>query len=73
MEVGVDPLEQPSLVTEVKTITLTLPRAPTANELKQKFLAYRVSDTSYKYYCLVCDKMYTSRYGLHFIYLSTVV
>ena len=30
------------------TALLELPRAPTGNELKQKFMAYRVSDTSHR-------------------------
>lgn len=43
---------------------LNLPRQPTPNELKQKFMIYRLSDTSSRYICLVCDKMYTSRYNI---------
>ena len=43
---------------------LNLPRQPTANELKQKFMIYRLSDTSSRYICLVCGKMYTSRYNI---------
>ena len=74
MEVEVDPLEPtgrqeptPTVKLEKKAaepVVLNLPRAPTANELKQKFLAYKVTDTSFKYFCLVCDKMYTSRYNI---------
>ena len=44
--------------------TLNLPRQPTAQEVQQKFMIYRLSDTSNRYICLVCDKMYTSRYNI---------
>ena len=44
--------------------TLNLPRQPTAQEQQQKFMIYRLSDTSNRYICLVCDKMYTSRYNI---------
>ena len=43
---------------------LNLPRQPTASEVKDKFMIYRLSDTSNRYICLVCDKMYTSRYNI---------
>lgn len=43
---------------------LNLPRQPTAQEVKQKFMIYKLSDTSNRYICLVCDKMYTSRYNI---------
>ena len=43
---------------------LNLPRQPTAQEVKQKFMIYRLSDTSNRYICLACDKMYTSRYNI---------
>lgn len=43
---------------------LNLPRQPTASEVKEKFMIYRLSDTSNRYICLVCDKMYTSRYNI---------
>ena len=43
---------------------LNLPRQPTESEVKEKFMIYRLSDTSNRYICLVCDKMYTSRYNI---------
>ena len=44
--------------------SLNLPRAPNVNEVKQKFMVYRLSDTSSRFICLVCSKMYTSRYNI---------
>ena len=65
MEVEVDPLEPTSRPEQGEgSAAITLPRPPTANELKQKFMAYRVSDTNHRYICLVCEKMYTSRYNI---------
>ena len=67
MEVEVDPLESTPQVKEEEPTAMgmmNLPRAPTANELKQKFMVFRVSDTSNRYICLVCDKVYTSRYNI---------
>ena len=43
---------------------LNLPRQPTAHEVKQQFMIYRLSDTSSRYICLICDKMYTSRHNI---------
>ena len=57
-ELQQDPLEPPG------PPSLNLPRQPTQPELKQKFMIYRLSDTSSRYICLVCDKMYTSRYNI---------
>ena len=45
-------------------LKLNLPRPPTTHEKKQKFVVYKVNDTTTKYICLVCDKMYTSRYNI---------
>ena len=45
-------------------LPLNLPRPPTASERKQKFVVHKESDTTTKYICLVCDKMYTSRYNI---------
>merc|ERR1719410_2833969 len=68
------PLQQEDIVSKSTPTTisprqqglpaLNLPRQPTPNELKQKFMIYRLSDTSCRYICLVCDKMYTSRYNI---------
>ena len=44
--------------------SLNLPRPATAQETKQKFMIYKLSDTSNRFICLVCDKMYTSRYNI---------
>ena len=45
-------------------LKLNLPRPPTAHEKKQKFVVFKVDETTTKYICLVCDKMYTSRYNI---------
>ena len=46
------------------TALLELPRAPTGNELKQKFMAYRVSDTSHRLDLL---RVFDTRHMLDFI------
>ena len=45
-------------------LPLNLPRPPTASERKQKFVVHKESETTTKFICLVCDKMYTSRYNI---------
>ena len=62
MDEAADEADLQPVKTESKVISL--PRAPTANEMKQKFMIYRISDTSHRYICLVCDKVYTSRYNI---------
>jgi hypothetical protein len=68
MEVeDVDPLEEvltgPADEAEISP-TINLPRKPTAAEARQRFMAYRLPDGSQRYICLVCEKMYTSRYNI---------
>ena len=55
------PEQPPPVALPTNPPALNLPRQPTETELKQKFMIYRLSDTSCRYICLVCDKMYTSR------------
>ncbi len=72
MEVeDVDPLEEvltgPAGEAEAEgeiSPTINLPRKPTAAEARQRFMAYRLPDGSQRYICLVCEKMYTSRYNI---------
>ncbi len=44
--------------------TATPTRTPTAEELRQRFLFDRLSDSSVRYTCLLCGKIYTSRYNI---------
>ena len=73
MEVEVDPLEEDVTgpTDEVNDddnqdipLTINLPRKQTAAEARQRFMVYRLPDGSQRYICLVCEKMYTSRYNI---------
>jgi Zinc finger, C2H2 type len=74
MEVDVDPLEEDILgpaddvigddVSQEIPLTINLPRKQTAAEARQRFMAYRLPDGGQRYICLVCEKMYTSRYNI---------
>lgn len=43
---------------------ITLPRPPTAEEQKQKFIILKVDEHLTRYVCLLCQKEYTSRYNI---------
>ena len=45
-------------------LPLNLPREPTPAERKQNFVVHQVNESLTKFICLVCDKMYTSRYNI---------
>jgi uncharacterized Zn-finger protein len=48
----------------VTTRIIALPRPLTADEQRQKFLNEKLSDGSNRFTCLLCQKVYTSRYNI---------
>jgi len=53
-------VQQPSQPAKI----ITLPRPLTDDERKQQFMVEKLADASTRYTCLLCQKVYTSRYNI---------
>jgi predicted nucleic acid-binding Zn-ribbon protein/DNA-directed RNA polymerase subunit RPC12/RpoP len=56
-------IQAPATIQATPTV-IALPRPPTQEEINQKFLMQRINEFTMKYTCLLCSKVYTSRYNI---------
>ena len=56
-------IQAPAAIQAAPTV-IALPRPPTQEEMQQKFMMQKQSDFTTKYTCLLCSKVYTSRYNI---------